>query len=178
MHVSLDGFVAGPNGEMNWISVGEELFDFAGRQTAAADVALYGRVTYEMMQGYWPTAADGPNPSRHDIEHSQWYNSVMKVVVSRTLKSQQADRTKIVSENIEKEIQQLKAGEGKDILMFGSPSVGHLLMQQNLIDDYWLFINPVILGEGIPLFAKTRLSLKLLSAERLSSGVVALHYKR
>ena len=178
MHVSLDGFVAGVNGEMNWISVDEELFNYAGRETANADTALYGRVTYEMMQAYWPTAADRPNPSKHDVEHSRWYNGVTKAVVSKTLKGKELANTKIISENLADEIQKLKEGEGKNIVMFGSVSVGHLLAQNNLIDDYWLFVNPVVLGEGIPLFAKSPLQLKLVSAERLSSGVVALHYER
>src|ERR1700733_12050892 len=85
MHTSLDGFVAGPNGEMNWINVNETMFDFIGTMTAQADTALYGRVTYEMMQGYWPTAGDKPGASKHDKEHSNWYNSVSKVVLSTTM---------------------------------------------------------------------------------------------
>ena len=69
MHVSLDGFVAGPNGEMNWIKVDEEIFDYVGKRIGESDTALYGRVTYDMMEGYWPTAGDGPDASKHDIEH-------------------------------------------------------------------------------------------------------------
>src|SRR5438093_8619734 len=86
MHMSLDGFVAGPNGEMDWIIVNDEMFEYAGQRTREADTALYGRVTYEMMEGYWPTAADQPGATKHDIEHSRWYNQVLKVVVSRTMK--------------------------------------------------------------------------------------------
>ena len=85
MHASLDGFVAGPNGEMNWIQVNEPMFDFVATMTDQADTALYGRVTYEMMQSYWPNAGDQPNASKHDKEHSQWYNQVAKVVLSTTL---------------------------------------------------------------------------------------------
>ena len=80
MHTSLDGFVAGPNGEMNWIYVDDALFDFVATMTDKADTALYGRVTYEMMQGYWPTAGDQPDASKHDKEHSAWYNKVPKIV--------------------------------------------------------------------------------------------------
>ena len=71
MHISLDGFVAGPNGEMNWIKVDEEIFDHIGRRISETDTALYGRVTYQMMENYWPTAGDGPDASKHDIEHSR-----------------------------------------------------------------------------------------------------------
>src|SRR5689334_21295359 len=85
MHISLDGFVGGPNGEMDWIHVDADLFDFVGKMTDNADAALYGRKTYEMMEGYWPTAGDQPNASKHDIEHSTWYNKVQKIVISNTL---------------------------------------------------------------------------------------------
>src|SRR5438067_7478247 len=98
MHTTLDGFVAGPNGEMDWIHVDEEIFDYAGKETANADTALYGRVTYEMMQAYWPTAADQPNASKHDIEHSTWYNSVTKVVLSKTMQDSSIKNTVIISD--------------------------------------------------------------------------------
>jgi dihydrofolate reductase len=86
--------------------------------------------------------------------------------------------TKIISENLPAEIRKLKSGAGKDILIIGSPSAVHLLMEENLIDDYWLFVNPIILGRGIPLFNRIRdtMKLKLLTNETLSSGVICLHY--
>ena len=179
MHVSLDGFVAGPNGEMDWITVDDEIFDYAGDRTNHADTALYGRVTYEMMDSYWPTAADQPNASKHDIEHSTWYNKVTKVVISKTMKDEKRPNTKFISDNLSNEINKLKQDNGKDILMFGSPSAGHSLMEHNLIDDYWLFINPVFLGEGIPLFKdiKERRKLKLIKNHVFTSGVVCLHYE-
>ena len=86
MHISLDGFVAGPNGEMNWIKVDEEIFDYVGKRIGKSDMALYGRVTYQMMENYWPTAAEKPNASKHDIEHAKWYKKVHKVVLSKTMK--------------------------------------------------------------------------------------------
>ena len=86
MHISLDGFVAGPKGEMDWINVDEEIFNYASHRTSHSDMALYGRVTYQMMEGYWPTAGDQPAATKHDIEHSKWYNSVTKVVISRSMK--------------------------------------------------------------------------------------------
>ena len=97
MHTSLDGFVAGPNGEMNWIKLDEELFDFVAAMTAKADTALYGRVTYEMMQGYWPAAGKQPNASKHDKEHSAWYNQVSKVVLSTTMDETGLVNTKITT---------------------------------------------------------------------------------
>ena len=178
MHVSLDGFVAGPLGEMDWIIVDEEIFDYSGRRTNESDTALYGRVTYQMMEGYWPTAADQPNASRHDIDHSRWYNKVSKVVLSRTMKGQALPNTTIIGGNLTEEINKLKQMSAKDILIFGSPGAVHALSAQNLIDNYWLFINPVLLGRGIPMFKniETTRALKLLDSHAFSSGVVCLHY--
>lgn len=180
MHVSLDGFVAGPEGEMEWINVDSEMFDYAGRLTGGADTALYGRRTFELMESYWPAAADQPGATQHDITHSRWYNNVDKVVVSATLKPEGLTHTEVVASGITEAITALKQKEGKDILMFGSPSVARLLMQEQLIDDYWLFVNPVLLGHGIPLFGKLqeRISLALQERKVFSSGVVGLHYRQ
>jgi dihydrofolate reductase len=179
-HASLDSFVAGPNGEMDWINVDEEMFELAGQRTNEADTALYGRVTYQMMESYWPTAADQPNATKHDIEHSAWYNKVTKVVVSKSMQGQQLNNTKIISDNLSTQINELKQQEGKDIVIFGSPSVVHALMQYDLIDDFWIFVNPVILGQGIPLFKdiKDHIKLKLVSSAVFASGVVCLHYEK
>jgi dihydrofolate reductase len=179
MHVSLDGFVAGPDGEMDWIHVDEEMFDYAGHQTDNADTALYGRVTWQMMESYWPTAADQPTASRHDIAHSQWYNQVEKIVLSKTLAGKKLKNTTVIGEDISAEIRRIKQNAGKNILIFGSPSASHTLMKENLIDDYWLFINPVVIGNGIPLFdgLKKSINLKLVESNVFSSGVVGLHYE-
>lgn len=179
-HTSLDGFVAGPNGEMDWISTSEEIFDYTAQLTKEADTALYGRVTYQMMEGYWPTAGDEPEASRHDIEHSKWYKSALKVVLSRTLDAEHSAGTRIISDNAADEIIKLKVGDGKNILIVGSPTVVHTLMAADLIDDYWIFINPVLLGQGIPLFKsiKDRLTLKFITQNVFPIGVVCLHYKR
>lgn len=180
MHISLDGFVAGPNGKMDWIRVSDDIFDYAGERTDQADTGLYGRVTYEMMQSYWPTAGDSPDASKHDIEHSQWYNNVNKVVISQTMRGQQLPQTRIISDDVPAQVAELKQREGREIVMFGSPSVAHTLTDHDLIDDYWLFVNPVILGHGIPLFKDVdkRIELRLAECKVFSSGVVCLHYER
>lgn len=179
MHTSLDGFVADKNGEMDWINVDEEIFEYAERRTHEADTALYGRKTYQMMEGYWPTAADQPNPTKHDIDHSRWYNNVAKVVLSRTMKGAAPVNTKIISDNLTEEIIKLKKSAGREIIIFGSPTAAHSLMAANLIDDYWLFVNPVLLGSGIPVFndIKERTALTLVTGKVFSSGVVCLHYE-
>ncbi|MCR8561124.1 dihydrofolate reductase family protein [Mucilaginibacter sp. BJC16-A38] len=178
MHISLDGFVAGPNGEMNWITVDEEIFDHVGKRIGETDSALYGRVTYEMMEGYWPTAADGPDASKHDIEHSQWYKTAHKIVLSKTMQGADLPNTTIISDNLVDSINEIKQQAGSEILLFGSPAATHALIQQNLIDGYWLFVNPVILGQGIPLFTdiKDKIKLKLLTTRQFASGVTELSY--
>jgi dihydrofolate reductase len=93
LHTTLDGFVAEPNGEMDWIKINNEIFDLVGNLTDEADTALYGRNTYEMMDSYWPTAADGPNATKHDVAHSKWYNQSEKVVLSRTMKGAEKSKT-------------------------------------------------------------------------------------
>ena len=98
MHASLDGFVAGPKGEMNWINVDETIFDFVATMTDKADTALYGRVTYEIMQSYWPKAGEKPNASKHDKEHSAWYNKVSKVVLSKTIHETGLHNTKVIGQ--------------------------------------------------------------------------------
>jgi dihydrofolate reductase len=163
---------------MNWIKVNEELFDFVETMTAQADTALYGRVTYEMMQGYWPTAGDHPNASKHDKEHSTWYNKVSKVVLSKTMKEAGLQNTKIIGDPLSENINIIKQQVGKNILIFGSPSASISLLNEGLIDEFWLFVNPIILGQGRLLFKdlKGTTNLKLVASKTFASGVIALHY--
>jgi dihydrofolate reductase len=181
MHISLDGFVAGPQGQMDWIKVDPEMFNYVEQRIAETNTALYGRVTYQMMEAYWPTAADKPNATNHDKNHSKWYSQAHKVVLSNTLNAAELSNTTVINTNFVEQLQALKnnkALQGKDILLFGSPSATHALMQENLIDGYWLFVNPVILGTGIALFkdGMQKTNLHLLSSKQFSNGVVELNY--
>lgn len=178
MHISLDGFVAGPNGEMDWINVNEEIFDHVGRRIKEGDTALYGRVTYQMMECYWPTAANNPDASKHDIEHSKWYSKVHKIVLSKTMKDEDLANVTVINDNLLNRVNELKEQKGSDILLFGSPRATHSLIEKNLIDGYWLFVNPVILGNGIPLFKniRDRVKLKLLTTRQFECGVTELSY--
>jgi dihydrofolate reductase len=178
MHISLDGFVAGPNGEMNWIKVDQEIFDHVGKRISPTDTALYGRVTYQMMENYWPNAGNAPGASKHDIEHSAWYKKAHKVVLSKSLKGAGLANTTVISDNLTDNINKIKQRPGREILLFGSPTATHALQQLGLIDGYWLFVNPIILGQGIPLFTgiKDKIKLDLLSTRQFSSGVTELSY--
>ena len=180
MHTSLDGFVAGLKGEMNWIKVDDEMFDFVATMTDTADTALYGRVTYEIMQSYWPNAGKEPNASKHDKEHSAWYNKVSKVVLSRTISEKGLDNTTVISGQLADNINKIKKQDGKNILIFGSPGASQSLLNEGLIDEFWLFVNPIILGQGMPLFKDITgaTKLKLVEPKTFACGVIALHYKK
>jgi len=111
MHTSLDGFVAGSKGEMDWIKFDDAMFDFVGTMTDLADTALYGRVTYEMMQSYWPNAGEQPNASKHDKEHSAWYKKVSKVVLSKTMSEEGLEDTIVISDGLADNINKKPGGE-------------------------------------------------------------------
>lgn len=179
VHLSLDGFVASAEGGLDWVSITEELFDYVGQRIQQTDTALYGRVTFQMMEAYWPTAAAQPNASKHDHAHSRWYKTVRKVVLSKTLADENDSNTKIIRSDLSEEINKLKQEVGSEVLVFGSPSATHALMAEDLIDEYWIFLNPVLLGQGIPLFKniKHRTPLKLVTSHTFASGVVCLRYE-
>ena len=180
LHSSLDGFVAGLNGELDWITLDDAMFDFVGTMTEQADTALYGRVTYEMMQSYWPTAGEQPNATKHDKDHSAWYNKVSKVVLSTTLQEAGLQNTQVIAGQLQDNINKLKQAAGKNILIFGSPGASHSLLDQGLIDEFWLFVNPIILGQGMPLFKNITetTKLKLVESKTFACGVIALHYEK
>jgi len=180
MHTSLDGFVAGTKGEMNWIKFDDALFDFVDTMTAKADTALYGRVTFDMMQNYWPTAADQPNASKHTRNHSAWYSKVPKIVLSRTLSEKGLVNTTVISDHLAENINKIKKQTGKNILIFGSPAASHSLLSLGLIDAFWLFVNPILLGKGMPLFKgiTDTTQLKLVETKIFPCEVIALHYEK
>jgi dihydrofolate reductase len=181
-HVSLDGYVAGPNGEMDWIRLSDQLWDHVTDLTAAADAAIYGKLTYQMMEGYWPTAGEGPGASQHEKNHADWLKQATKVMVSRTLESAKwgaDDHAVVVGRNLRQEIEAMKQQPGKNLLLIGSISVAQAFMNLGLIDEYRLNINPVILGGGRPLFEgiEGKIDLRLTGAVTLSTGVIASQYE-
>ncbi len=179
MHISLDGFAAGPNGELDWISYDEELEKYAEEIVSTVGAALYGRVTYQMMESYWPTVLTNPSATQHELDHARWVENIPKIVFSRSLETVTWNNTRLIKTNIAEEIAELKQQPGKDLVIFGSPGLSQTLMQLGLIDAYRLTVNPVILGSGISVFNsfKDHVKLKLLESRTLSSGVLGLHYE-
>jgi dihydrofolate reductase len=180
-HLSLDGFLAGPNGEMDWIHVDDDLFAFVNQIFHTADTAIYGRVTYDMMNSYWPTAGDAPGASVHDVEHSRWLDEASILVVSQSLQEPVAwgnrGKTAQVVRSVDA-IAEAKAQQGQDLVAIGSARLAQSLVQRGLVDDYWLFINPIILGGGMSLFSERdeAQKLELVDTRRFGGGVVSLRY--
>ncbi|SKC46919.1 dihydrofolate reductase family protein [Ohtaekwangia koreensis] len=179
VHTSLDQFVAGENGDFDELVQSPENLDFICNLTDKADAVLAGRVSYEMLDSYWPTAHQSPDVSASVVKYSHWYNSAEKIVLSNTLSEKKNDNTVILSKNIEDGITRIKNKTGKDILLFGSPSICQALMKLNLIDECWIILYPVVLGNGIPLFKgiEKAIKLKCLASTRFTMGEIAIHYK-
>jgi len=180
MHVSLDGFVAGPNGEIDWVQFDDALVEDVQNLVDTADTALFGRVTYQLMESYWPTVADSPTATKHDLDHARWLNPAPKIVFSRTLRNVQWRNTRIVKDHIGEEIARLQKQPGKNLILFASPTLGSTFMNLDLIDEYFFNINPIVLGKGKPLFKdeNQRHRLKLSESKTYDNGVVSLRYGR
>ena len=173
--VTLEGYFEGPGKDISWHNVDAEFNDYAIEMLNSADTLLFGRVTYERMANFWPT----PGAIRTDPVVAGKMNSLPKVVFSRTLKKTGWNNTRLVSANIEEEVQKMKGQPGKDIVLLGSGSIMSQFAQRGLIDEYRLMVNPIILGSGTPLFKdiKDRLELKLTRAKPFRNGNVLLYYE-
>ena len=177
-HMSLDGFLAGPGGTIDFVVFNDELADHTYPLIATVDLAVYGRVTYELMQGYWPTAGDAPDAGPHTKSHAHWYKGVKKIVASRTLPASKDPNVRVVGDDIAGALRAEKQKAGGDIMIFGSPTLTRALAAADLVDEWRLTLQPVILGGGLPLFDKrdNRVKLELRSSKTFASGVIAAHY--
>jgi dihydrofolate reductase len=177
MSVSLDGFIETPNREIDWVIIDEELHTFFNDQAREMGTFLYGRRMYELMVDYWPTADTLPSRPAYEVEFARIWKNMPKIVFSKTLDKVEWN-SRLVRDNIAEEIAKLKAQPGKD-LSLGGPTLASTFMQLGLIDEYQLFVNPVVLGGGTPFFPALRnpISLRLIETRTFSSGVVYLRYQ-
>ena len=177
-HISLDGFLASPDRDMDFIAFNDELADHTYPLIDPVDTAVYGRVTYQMMEGYWPTAGDASDADAHTKSHARWYNGVKKIVASRTLPASKDPKVQVVGEDIVGALRAEKQKAGGDIMIFGSPSHARTLAAAELVDEWRLTVQPVILGDGRSRSAKRekRAQLELRSSKTFSTGVIAAHY--
>lgn len=178
MSVSLDGFFEGQDRELDWQLVDEELHQHFNDWLRGAGAFIDGRVNYELMAGFWPTADADPAASPQMVEFAGIWRDMPKIVFSRTL--ERADwNAKLVSEVVPEDIMALKAQDGGDLVLGGSDLTA-TFMRHDLIDEYRLYVHPVLLGRGRPLFrpADMQLPLRLAENRAFGSGVVMLRYER
>ena len=180
INVTLDGFIAGPDCELDWHFNfwNEEMADYACEQLSHADAIILGRETYSGMAKYWQSVTMDQSYPRADIAFADMMNNYQKIVFSKTLEKTEWNNSKLVHRNIKGEIKKLKEAAGKDMIIYGSGKVVTALTKMGLIDDYVLWLHPVILGKGKTLFERPGKwpSLKLLHTKNFESGVVILHY--
>lgn len=177
MDLTLDSFYAGPHEEFDWFALDAEAWRLqVDTYLSRVDTVLLGRKNYEGFGGYWPTVAETPDANETDVKFSHWLDDTPKVVFSKTLEKAEWANSQLVRDDLGGEVSRLKAQPGKDILIMNSASVAQACRQLNLIDEYWLTVHPVTLGEGLPLF-RDRMTLTLLDAKVFPSGQIFLHYE-
>jgi dihydrofolate reductase len=172
--VTIDGFFAGPNGEIDWHNVDDEFSEFAIDQLNSTGGLLFGRVTYQLMANYWPT----PDAATQAPVVAAGMNAIPKMVVSRSLTKIEWQNTRLIKDNLHEELPELKRQPGKDLLLLGSADLAAALTNLGLIDEYRIMFNPIVLGSGKPLFKNIdhQLALKLLDTRVFRSGNVLCRY--
>jgi dihydrofolate reductase len=172
--MTLDGYFAGEGGDISWHSVDEEFQELANAASNSGNTLLFGRVTYELMAGFWPTR----EAIRTDPVVAAGMNKSEKIVFSRTLQKADWNNTRLVKDDMLAEVRKLKQGTGKDLTVLGSGSIVAQLAEEGLIDEYQVLLNPVVIGKGKTMFEglKRRLALKLVRTRTFGNGNVLLTY--
>jgi dihydrofolate reductase len=172
--VTLDGYFTGENGDISWHNVDKEFGELAEKNSNSGNTLLFGRVTYELMASYWPTA----EAKRNDPVVAEGMNKASKIVFSRKLDRADWDNTRLVKGNMVEEVRKLKQQSGNDLTLLGSGNIISQLTQQRLIDEYQILLVPVALGRGRTMFEgiKDRLFLRLVSTRTFGNGNILLDY--
>jgi len=177
MGVSLDGFIAGPDGEIDWSAPDVELHRFHNQQTRELGGHLLGRKLYEEM-AYWETADENPSAPEHELEFARIWKHMPKIVFSKTLETVEGN-ARLVRDGVADEVAKLKEEPGKD-LAIGGAGLASTIIKLGLIDEYRLFVSPVVLGGGTPYFPALdeRINLELVETQTFGSRVVYVRYRR
>ena len=173
INMTLDGFC-----DHTALIADEEIHQHYNELLCNADTLIYGRITYQLMESYWPSVVKNPTGIKPTDEFAVLIDNISKIVFSRTLKNVDWKNTKLKKEVIKEEVLELKQQAGKNILV-GSPSLIVALSQIDLIDEYQLAVQPIVLGSGLPLFKniRDRIDLKLLKTKTFGCGAVTLYYE-
>ena len=181
MNVTLDGFLSGPHCELDWHFQHwtSKMAEALTMQLACADTILLGRATYTAMAEYWPAKALALSCSREDLAFAEMMNRYAKVVVSKSPIATTWRNTRVLNGNLEAGIRLLKKMRGRDIIVYGSGRLASALLELGLVDEYQLWLHPVAIGAGKPLFGSMHPAqqLQLMKAQIFSSGVVLLSYR-
>ena len=177
MSASLDGFIAGPGGEIDWSAPDEELHRFHNQQTQEIGAHFLGRRLYETML-YWETADENPSAEEYTLEFARIWKALPKIVVSKTLEKVEGN-TRLIRGDVAEEVAELKGQPGKDIAV-GGAGLAATFTELGLIDEYLLFLTPVVLGGGTRYFPalEERIGLELVETRTFGSRVVYLRYRR
>lgn len=173
INMTLDGFC-----DHTALIADDEIHQHYNELLSNADTLIYGRITYQLMESYWPSVVKNPTGNKPMDEFAILIDNISKIVFSRTLKNVVWKNTKLKTEVIKEEVLELKQQAGKNILV-GSPSLIVALTQLDLIDEFQLSVQPIVLGSGLPLFKniKDRINLKLLKTKTFGCGAVTLYYE-
>ena len=173
INMTLDGFCDHTAGIAD-----EEIHQHYNDLLRSADTLIYGRKTYQLMESHWPAIVKKPTGIKETDEFAILIDNIAKIVFSRTLQDVTWKNTKLKKEIIKDEIRELKKQPGKNIIV-GSPSLIVALMQLNLIDEYQLNVQPIVLGNGLPLFKniKDTINLRLIKTKIFKCGSIALYYE-
>ena len=181
MNVTLDGFMAGDNGTLDWHFPlwNDEMTRHIADQLQTVDTILLGRMSYQVMAQYWPYADCHNMHSPAQMDFANRMNNYTKILFSRTLRKGSWKNTHIIRSRIKEQILEMKQQPGRDMIIFGSGSIVQTFTRLGLVDEYRLWVHPVILQNGMPLFRDKRpgTHLQLLRTKTFSTGVVVLYYK-
>ncbi|MCC7196836.1 dihydrofolate reductase [Candidatus Peregrinibacteria bacterium] len=179
MMVSLDGFIEGPKQDLSWHLVDDEFNKYAIDLLHSIDTIIFGRIAYELFESFWPAAMTDPSTTPDNLDIANQINDMHKIVFSKTMEKVEWKKSQLIQQLIPEEITKMKQQEGKDMVIFGGAGIAQSFMRHELIDEYRIMVNPIILGKGKPLFEDMthRMNLKLLKTRTFNSGVVMLVYE-
>ncbi|OGO30220.1 MAG: deaminase [Chloroflexi bacterium RBG_16_54_18] len=177
MGVSLDGYIEDADGSLSWHTIDDELHSHFNRRESLIDMHLYGRQLYENMAAYWPEADKNPSAPQVEVEYAEIWRNKPKVVFSSTLKQVEWN-SRLVSGDTGEEVRRLKEQPG-NYMVVGGAQLASALVRLGLVDEFWLYFQPVVLGSGKPMFQSLQeaVRLELVDSQRFGCGVVLLKYQ-
>jgi dihydrofolate reductase len=181
IQMTIDGFVAGPNGELDWMNFdwSEDIKNYVTELTSSVDTILLGRKMTDEFINHWTNQVKN-NPNSEEYDFAKKMVAYKKFVFTKTLEKSNWNNTELVKGNLSEEIKKIKEMEGKDIIVYGGAEFVSNLIAEDLIDEFHLSINPVVIGKGMSIFNKlsNKQNLKLIKSQKFDCGEVVLVYQR